>query len=197
MIGVMAISSHPTFTVLLGYKLGHHRLERRHLERRRLEHRRLPHAAPGMPPTPRARLCLESTAASSAAASCAAASSAAALCTAAIASRPRYSMETLNGAPEGASARSRSPSRSPEAAPQHPYTRRSAPSPPAGCLLCCLRSCHPACWATPGWVIRFASAFTRSSLLALAVSASVSTHLDVLRRWARRCPGLLLRPRCR
>ena len=45
MIGVMAISSHPTFTVLLGYKLGHHRLERRHLERRRLEHRRLPHAA--------------------------------------------------------------------------------------------------------------------------------------------------------
>ena len=74
MIGVMAISSHPTFTVLLGYKLGHHRLERRHLERRRLEHRRLPHAAPGMPPTPRARLCLESTAASSAAASCAAAS---------------------------------------------------------------------------------------------------------------------------
>ena len=31
-------------------------------------------------------------------------------------------METLNGAPEGASARSRSPSRSPEAAPQHPST---------------------------------------------------------------------------
>ena len=33
---------------------------------------------------------------------------------------PRHSMETLN--PEGASSRSRSPSRSPEAAPQHPST---------------------------------------------------------------------------
>ena len=34
----------------------------------------------------------------------------------------RHSMETLNCAPEGASARSRSPSRSPEVAPQHPST---------------------------------------------------------------------------
>ena len=34
----------------------------------------------------------------------------------------RHSMDTLNCAPDGASARSRSPSRSLEAAPQHPHT---------------------------------------------------------------------------
>ena len=83
---VRARDTHNITTVFLYTYVGHDRLERRHLERRRLEHRRLPHAADQLPPTPRARLCLESTsAASSAAASCAAASSAAALCTAAIA----------------------------------------------------------------------------------------------------------------
>ena len=86
-------------------------------------------------------------------------------------------METLRRTRGRFHALTVTPSRSPEAAPQHPYTRRSAPSPPAGCLLCCLRSCHPACWATPGWVIRFASAFTRSSTCWLWLSRQVSLIL--------------------